>query len=95
MVIYSELTGETYDTVDECLGAEHKYKKDKEEAEKAEKERQKLLDEAYTEAIKACERYLDLAGVSFEIDDDKDDEEDEEDDFDEWCAKKLAEFFEL
>lgn len=91
MVIYSELTGETYDTVDECLGAEHKYKKDKEEVEKAEKERQKLLDEAYTEAIKACERYLDLAGVSFEIDD----EEDEEDDFDEWFAEKIAKIFEL
>ena len=91
MVIYSELTGEAYDTVDECLGAEHKYKKDKEEAEKAEKERQKLLDEAYTEAIKACEKYLDLAGVSFEIDD----EDDEEDDFDEWFAEKIAKFFEL
>lgn len=96
MIIYSELTGETYETINECLDAEVKYVKEKQKAEEEEKEHQRLLDEAYTEAIEACERYLELAGVKFEIDESEDKEdEDEEESFDEWFAKKLIDFFEL
>lgn len=94
MIIYSELTGETYETVNECLDAEVKYVKEKQKAEEEEKERQRLLDEAYTEAIKACEKYLELAGIKFEIDENEEDE-DEEESFDEWFAQKLIDFFEL
>ena len=93
MVIYSEITGETYETVDECLGAEHKYKKELEEAEKAKKEHEKALDEAYQRAINACNEYLELAGVKFE---EKEVEKEEEStDFDEWLIQKMIDFFEL
>ena len=98
MIIYSELTGETYETVNECLDAEVKYVKEKQKAEEKEKEHQRLLDEAYTEAIEACEKYLELAGVKFEIDeseDEDDEDDDKEESFDEWFAQKLIDFFEL
>ena len=62
MIISSELTGETYKTVEDCLKAEEVYKKAKAEEERAKKEHQKMLDEAYEEAIAACDKYLRLAG---------------------------------
>ena len=59
MIISSELTGKTYKTVEDCLAAEKEYRR--EEAERARK-----LDKAYEEAIAACNRYLELAGVRIE-----------------------------
>lgn len=99
MIIYSELTGKVYESVNECLDEEIKYTKEKQKAEEEEKEHQRLLDEAYTEAIKACEKYLDLAGIKFEIEIEGEDEEEAEEtsdeNFDEWFAQKLIDFFEL
>lgn len=63
MIISSELTGKTYETVEECLKEEKEYRKKEAEAEKAKKAKQKALDEAYKEAINACNKYLKLAGV--------------------------------
>ena len=60
MIIYSEITGETYGSVNECIDAEVAYKRAKLK-EKAEKEaKAKALDEAYEEAIAACNKYLKL-----------------------------------
>ena len=64
MIISSELTGKTYKTVEDCLAAEKAYRK--EEVERARK-----LDEAYEEAIAACNRYLELAGVKVKIKEEK------------------------
>lgn len=94
MIIISELTGKEYKTVDECLEAEEIFLKEKEEKEKAEKERKAALDKAYKEAITACDKYLELAGIK--IDEDEDGihcfkftvDEDDEDFF-----KKLVETF--
>ena len=94
MIIISELTGKEYKTVDECLEAEEIFLKEKEEKEKAEKERKAALDKAYKEAIAACDKYLELAGIK--IDEDEDGiqcfkftvDEDDEDFF-----KKLVETF--
>lgn len=56
MIISSEITGKTYNTVEECLAAEKSFveKKEKLEAKK---------NEAYKKAIAACDEYLDLCGV--------------------------------
>lgn len=70
MIISSELTGKQYTSVEECLKDEKKFldaKKQKEEAEKAHKEE---LDKAYEEAVAACERYFELAGIKIDIDED-------------------------
>lgn len=75
MIIASEITGKTYDTVDECLVAEKEFLKKKLAEEKAELERQEALEEAYEEAIEACGRYLELAGYCFEEEDDEEEEE--------------------
>ena len=60
MIIYSEITGKTYNSAAECIDAEVAYKraKLKEEAEK--KAKLKAIDEAYDEAIAACNKYLKL-----------------------------------
>lgn len=63
MIIISEITGKQYNTVDDCLKAEKLFKKEQEEKERLEKERKIALDEAYEEAIEACCRYLEMAGV--------------------------------
>lgn len=68
MIISSELTGKTYKTVEECIAAEKEFFRKKEEEEKAKMAHQKELDEAYEEAISACERYFKLAGVNVDID---------------------------
>ena len=67
MIISSELTGETYKTVEECLAAEASYKEKEEEKRKAAQRKRQELDEAYEEAITACDRYLKLAGIDYKI----------------------------
>ena len=56
MIIISELTGNEYDTVEECLKAEEEFSKRKAEAEKVRKAHEEALSEAYEEAVAACER---------------------------------------
>lgn len=75
MIIVSEITGKEYKTVNECLAAEAEYNRAQKEREKAEAERKAKLEKAYDEAIAACERYLDLAGIKVEFDEDEDDED--------------------
>lgn len=74
MIIYSEITGKEYDSVNECLDDELAYKK-------AEKERVELEEKAYNEAIEACDRYLKLMGVDINADELIDDND--EDDYEE------------
>lgn len=69
MVIFSELTGKEYKTVNECLEAEKDFLKKKEEEKKAKEAHQKELDKAYEEAVAACDRYLELAGIKVDFDD--------------------------
>lgn len=66
MRIISDITGKEYKTVDECLKAEEQYKLQKEAEEKAKKEHEKALDEAYKKAIAACDEYLKLSGIDYE-----------------------------
>ncbi len=66
MIISSELTGKTYKTVEECLEAEAIFAEEQKKKQEAEQLRSKKLDEAYKEAIAACDRYLELAGVDTE-----------------------------
>ena len=66
MRIISDITGKEYKTVDECLKAEKQYKLQKEAEEKARKEHEKALDEAYNKAIAACDEYLKLVGIDIE-----------------------------
>lgn len=70
MVIFSELTGQKYKSVDECLKAEEAFKveqeakKKAEEAKKAEAaKKQKEIEDAYEKAMQACEEYLKLVGL--------------------------------
>lgn len=76
MIIVSEITGKEYKTVNECLAAEAEYNRAQKEKEKAEAERKAKLEKAYDEAIAACEKYLDLAGIKVEFDEDEDEEDD-------------------
>lgn len=69
MIISSELTGKTYQTVEECLKAEKEYKFQKEEEEKAKKEHEKAKDEAYKRAVEACDEYLRLCGIEVDFND--------------------------
>ena len=69
MIISSELTGKEYKTVDECLEAEKIFLKKKEEEKKAKEAYEAELEEAYNEAIAACDRYLRLRGIEIEEDD--------------------------
>lgn len=76
MIIVSEITGKEYKTVNECLAAEAEYNRAQKEKERAEAERKAKLEKAYDEAIAACEKYLDLAGIKVEFDEDEDEEDD-------------------
>jgi len=67
MIISSELTGKTYETVEECLAAEASYKEEEEKKRKAAQRHKQELDKAYDEAIAACGRYLKLAGIDYEL----------------------------
>lgn len=66
MIISSEITGKTYESVEECLADEKDFKAKEEAKKQAEKEHQEALDKAYEEAIAACDRYLELAGIKVE-----------------------------
>ena len=70
MIIISELSGKDYKNVDECLEEEEIFLKEKEEKERAEKEHKEALDKAYKEAIAACDKYLELAGIKIDEDED-------------------------
>lgn len=63
MVIYSEILEKTFGSVDDCLAAEAEYEKEQKKIEEEEKVRQEELNKAYEEAIAACDKYLELAGV--------------------------------
>ena len=69
MVIYSELTNKEYKTVEDCLKAEKKFKKEQKKKEEAAAELQRKKDEAYEKAIAACEEYLKLCGAELEVTD--------------------------
>ena len=56
MVIYSEITGKSYNTVKECLDAENDYKSKKAERAKA-----------YEELVEACNNYSKLTGKTYKI----------------------------
>lgn len=83
MIIYSEILDKTFDSVDECLDAELEFRRAEKAREEAEARRQAELDEAYEDAIAACERYLELAGVDVKIENviEEDDEELDDCDF--------------
>lgn len=78
MIIYSEILNKPFDSVDECLTAEKEFKEAEAKKELEEKARKAELDAAYKEAIAACDRYLELAGIKVDIDVKEDDAEDDE-----------------
>lgn len=69
MIISSEITGKTYNTVDECLAAEKSFIEKKEAEEKAKKELEAQKNEAYKKAMAACDEYLKLCGIEVEFND--------------------------
>lgn len=71
MIISSELTGKTYETVEDCLAAEKAFKEEEKRKAEAEAEAKKNeeLDKALDEVIAACEKYLELAGINYKISD--------------------------
>ena len=78
MVIFSELTGQKYKSVDECLKAEEAFKAEQEAKKKAEEakkaeaaKKQKEIDDAYEKAMQACDEYLKLVGIQVKRDKDK------------------------
>lgn len=64
MIISSELTGKTYETVEDCLAAEKAFKEEEKRKAEAEAKKDKELEEALDEVITACEKYLELAGAN-------------------------------
>lgn len=66
MIIYSEILNKEFDTVDECLEAELKFKREEKEKERAKAEHEKKLNAAYDKAMKAIDEYLELAGITVE-----------------------------
>lgn len=66
MIISSEITGKIYDTVEDCIAAEREFKAKEREKKEAEKKHKEKLDKAYEEAIAACDKYLELAGIKVE-----------------------------
>lgn len=69
MIISSELTGKTYETVEDCLAAEKAFKEEEKRKAKAEAKKNEELDKALDEVIAACEKYLELAGINYKISD--------------------------
>lgn len=67
MIISSELTGKTYETVEDCLAAEKAFKEEEKRKAEAEAKKDKELEEALDEVITACERYLELVGANYKI----------------------------
>ena len=70
MIISSEYTGKTYNTVKECLEDEEKFLKEKEQEELEKKKFKEEVEKAYQDAVDACERYFKLVGVNIDINDD-------------------------
>lgn len=64
MIITSELTGKRYETVDECVADEKRFKEAQAAKELAEKARQAKIDAAYKKAINAFKEYQEALGVS-------------------------------
>ena len=81
MIISSELTGKQYKTVEDCLKAERDYTKvqAKDGKEKAEREAEK--EKAYDEAVEACKKYCELAGIDLTIEESTDEDEEKDDDW--------------
>ena len=69
MIISSELTGKTYETVEDCLAAEKAFKEEEKRKAEAEAKKNEELDKALDEVIAACEKYLELAGINYKISD--------------------------
>lgn len=69
MIIYSEITGDIYPSVDDCIDAELAFRAEEKRLEAEKEAREKELQKAYDEAIAACDRYLKLADIA--IDEDK------------------------
>ena len=69
MIISSELTGKTYETVEDCLAAEKAFKEKEKRKAEAEAKKNEELDKALDEVIAACEKYLELAGINYKISD--------------------------
>ena len=67
MRIISDITGQEYRTVDECLAAEEIFLQRRAEEEAKEKAFQKKKDEAYRKAMTACDEYLKLRGIELEL----------------------------
>ena len=68
MIISSEITGQTYKTVDACLAAEKLFKEEQERKEQEKKALAKKKDEAYKKAMDACDEYLRLCGIELDYD---------------------------
>ena len=64
MIIYSELTGKQYKTVEDCVEAEKKLKEEiqrqKEEERKKKKELQEEIEKVYKTLVKSWTTYLEL-----------------------------------
>ena len=64
MIIYSELTGKQYKTVEDCVEAERKLKEEiqrqKEEERKKKKELQEEIEKVYKTLVKSWDTYLKL-----------------------------------
>lgn len=75
MIIYSELLKETFNTVDECLEAEAQFAAEELERQEKEKAHKEACDKAYEEAIAACDRYLELVGLTVCEENEGEDEE--------------------
>lgn len=69
MIISSEITGKTYNTVEECLAEEKSFIEKKEAKEKAKKELEAQKNEAYEKAMAACDEYLKLCGIEVDFND--------------------------
>jgi len=75
MIIYSEILGKQFNSVEDCLAAEEQYnKKLKEEEERLKKEQEeneKLVKSAYKELLNAWTQYMDILEVAgYDIDSD-------------------------
>ena len=78
MIIYSEVLGKQFNSVEDCLAAEEQYnKKLKEEEERRKKERaeiEKIINECYETLVRAWGNYekaLTVAGISVDDMEDK------------------------
>lgn len=64
MIITSEITGKTYKSVEDCLSDEKRYKKEKEERERAQKKHEQEIEDAYRVARNAYQHFMEVADIS-------------------------------